>query len=117
MTCAVNLVGTIWKKARVYVMVKNAMSTKKKTRNTLTLKKKCELIEFASNNPQLSSRTLAEKFGCGKTQVIKILSKKESLVVQYESNVSKDCVLLSKRCRPCEFAEINESLYKWQLYP
>ena len=25
----------------------------------------------------------------------------------------KDCVLLSKRCRPCEFAEINESLYKW----
>ena len=34
MTCAVNLVGTIWKKARVYVLVKNAMSTKKKTRNT-----------------------------------------------------------------------------------
>ena len=78
----------IWKKAHVYVLVKNAMSTKK-TRNTLTPKKKCELIEFANKNPQLSSRTLAEKFGCGKTQVTKILSKKESLVAQYESNVSQ----------------------------
>ena len=69
MTCAVNLVGTIWKKARVYVLLKNAMSTKKKTRNTLTLKKKCEFIDFVSKNPQLSSRALAEKFGCRKTQV------------------------------------------------
>ena len=40
MTCAVNLVGTIiWQKGRVYVLVKNVMSTKKKTRNTLILKK------------------------------------------------------------------------------
>ena len=44
---------------------------------------------------------------------IKILSKKESLVAQYESNVSKHSVPLSKRYCPCEFAEINESLYKW----
>ena len=91
-----------------------AMSTKK-ARNTLTLKKKCELIDIARKNPQLSSRALAARFGCGKSQVTKILSKKESLVEQYESNVSKDCVLLSKRSRTCEFAEINESLYKWYL--
>ena len=29
------------------------------------------------------------------------------------TNVSNDCVLLSKRSRPCEFGEINEALYKW----
>ena len=92
-----------------------AMSTKKKARNTLTLKKKCELIDTAGKNPQLSSRALAARFGCGKTQVTKLLSKKESIVEQYESNVSKDCVLLSKTSRTCEFAEINESLYKWYL--
>ena len=88
------------------------MSTKK-ARNSLTLKKKCALIDVAKKNPQLSSRALAARFGCGKTQVTKILSNKESLVEQFESNVSKDCILLSKRSRPCEFSEINEALYKW----
>ena len=89
------------------------MSTKKKGRHALTLKEKCQLIDVAKKNPHLSSRALAEKFRCGKMQVTKILSKKESLVEQYESNVSRDCVLLSKRARPCEFSEINENLYKW----
>ena len=88
------------------------MSTKK-ARNSLTLKKKCELIDVAKKNPKLSSRALAARFGCGKTQVTKILSNKESIVEQFESNVSKDCILLSKRSRPCEFSEINEALYKW----
>jgi hypothetical protein len=71
------------------------------------------LIDVAKKNPQLGSRALAEKFGCGKTQVNKILSKRERILEQYEANVSSDCVLLGKRTRPCEFAEINESLYKW----
>ena len=88
------------------------MSTKKKALNSLTLKK-CELINIAKKKPQLSSRALAARFGCGKTQVTKILSNKESLVEQFESNVSKDCILMSKRFQPCEFSEINESLYKW----
>ena len=47
----------------------------KKARNILTLKRKCELIDVAS-------RALAEKFGCGKTKITKILSKRESLVEQ-----------------------------------
>ena len=97
------------------------MSTNK-ARSTLTLRKKCKLIDIAKKNPQLSSRVLAARFGCGKTQFTcmrllaqknTILSKKESLLEQYESNVSKDCVLLSKRSRTCEFAEENESLYMW----
>ena len=66
---------------------------------------------MAKKNPYLGSRALAEKFGCGKTQVNKILSKRESIIEQYESNVSNDSVLLGKRSRPREFAEINESLY------
>ena len=39
--------------------LKNAMSTKKKARNALTLKKKYELIDLAKKNPHLSSRALA----------------------------------------------------------
>ena len=89
------------------------MFTKKNTWKSLTLKKKCELIDVAKNNLQLSSRALAVRFGCGKIQVTKVLSYKESLVEQFELNVSKDCTLMSKRSRPCQFSEINESLYKW----
>ncbi len=86
------------------------MSAKKSSRNALSLKKKYELIDVAKKNPQLSSRTLAERFGCSKTQVDTILANKESIVEQYKSN---DCILLRKRSRCCEFADINESLHKW----
>ena len=53
---------------------------------------------FADMKNNMSSKALAEKFRCGITQVTntRILSKKESLVEQYESNISSDCVLLSK---------------------
>ncbi len=73
------------------------MSAKKFSRNALCLKKKCELIDVAKKNPQLSSRTLAERFGCGKTQVNTMLANKESIVEQYESNVSNDYILLRKK--------------------
>ena len=52
---------------------------------------------MAKKNPQLGSRVLAEKFGCGKTQMNKILSERESIIEQYESNVSNDSVLLGKK--------------------
>ena len=73
------------------------MSTKKYTaRNALTLKKKCELIDEAKKKPKIGSRALAEKFGCGKTQVNKILANQETILQQYEANVSTDCILLCK---------------------
>ena len=84
--------------------MQSTMSTKK--RNTVTLKKNCELIDVAKKNPHQGSRTLAEKFGCGKTQVNTILSKRESILEQREVNVSNDSVRLGKRTRTCQFAEI-----------
>ena len=51
----------------------SVMSSKAKARNALTLKKKRELIDFANKNPRLGSRALVEKFGCGKTQVNRII--------------------------------------------
>ena len=48
-----------------------------------------------------------------KTQVNTILAKQESIREQYESNISSSSVLLGKRSRPCEFGDINESLYRW----
>ena len=106
-TCFVHAASLVQERSSV-------MSSKAKARNALTLKKKCELIDFANKNPRLGSRALAEKFGCGKAQVNRILlSKKESLLEEFESNISSDSASLSKKSRLCEFSEINESLYKW----
>ena len=93
------------------------MSSGKRTRNALSLKKKDELIEMSRKNPHLTSGILAEKFECGKTQVNAILAKQERIREQYESNISSDSILLGKRSRPCEFGDINESLYRWHLWP
>ena len=92
-----------WEEPRGYSVVTSIAMSSKKTKNTLTLKRKCELIDLANKNPALSSRSLAEKFGCGKTQINRILSNKESLHVleQFKPNVSSDCVLLRKRSRSC----------------
>ena len=68
----------------------------KKTRNALSLKNKYKLIEMSRKNPHLTSRILAEKFECGKTQVNTILAKQESISEQYKSNISSDSVLLGK---------------------
>ena len=89
------------------------MSSGKRTRNALSLKKKYELIEMSRKNPRLTSRILAEKFECGETQVNTMLTKQESIREQYESNISSDSILLGKRSRSCEFGDINESLYRW----
>ena len=55
------------------------MSSGKRTRNALSLKKRYELIEMSRKNPHLTSRILAAKFECGKTQVNTILAKQESI--------------------------------------
>ena len=89
------------------------MLSGKKTRNAFSLKKKYELIEMSRKSPHLTSRILAEMFECGKRQGNTILAKQESIREQYESNISSDSVLLGKRSRPCEFGDINESLYRW----
>ena len=90
------------------------MLSGKKTRNALSFEeKKYELIEMRRKNSHLTSRILAAKFECGKTQVNTILAKQESIREQYESIISSDSVLLGKMSRPCEFGDINESLYRW----
>lgn len=63
----------------------------------------------------MTLRELGQQFGCGKTQIAKILKIKESVVLSmYESNASSSRVLTSKTCgRQSEYGDINKSLYKW----
>ena len=84
-----------------------------KERHYLTLEKKVELIKFFQKNPGTSVRSLGEQFGCGRTQVGKILKSRESLLALYESNASSSRIHTSVIQRPSEFEEVNKALYDW----
>ena len=64
------------------------MATQKKSRVYLYLEKKVEIIKHTQSNPGLSLRSLEIIFGCGKTQIGKILKNKESILASYQSNAS-----------------------------
>ena len=53
--------------------------------------------------------TLAEQFGCGKTQIFTILKKKDSILSMYEANMPKTY----KMGRNSEYIEVNKALYEW----
>lgn len=86
-----------------------------KPRNALNLKRKVEVIKAARNNPQFGVRKLAELFDCGRTQISTILKEKDAILELYEANQASESVCLRKRCRPCEFSDVNEALYKWYV--
>ena len=91
------------------------MSSKQATRHALSLKEKYEVINTANKNPGLTSRALATKFSCSKTQINTVLKNKDSIVEMYEANMSSTSVLSRKRSRPSEFSAVNEALYSWYL--
>jgi alpha-tubulin suppressor-like RCC1 family protein len=76
-----------------------SLSTQKK-RVHLSLKKKVEVITTAEKNRSLSLKALGELFGCGKTQIGKILKNKENILASYEANASAaHSVSLLRVCR------------------
>ena len=81
-------------------------------RNYLSLEKKVEVIRHLQNNPGVSVRSLAEIFGCGKTQIALILKNKESILSLFQANISSSRVHTSKS-RSSEYVEVNDTLYKW----
>lgn len=79
------------------------------SRNALTLKEKLEVLEYAKKHPKDSTRQLAEKFSCGRTQIQGILKNKESLVRSFEDNAP----LSRKRTKTSSNEEINEAMIHW----
>ena len=61
-----------------------------------------------SKNGGMSHRSLADQFGCGRTQIGKILKDREA---QYQSNVPGN----SKVRHVSEFEEVNKALYEWYV--
>ena len=79
-------------------------------RKELTLAKRVQVIEYAQNNPGVGSRSIAERFRCGRTQIQKILSQKETILMDYAAmNVQSS----RKRCRVPTHADVNDAMYEW----
>ena len=92
-----------------------SLSTLKgKSKNTLTMKKKVDVIKVAAES-LVGLRRLAEQFHCSKEHISSILKNKESILELYESNASSSSICMRKRARSSEFSEINETLHKWYL--
>ena len=86
------------------------MSSKgKRKRQELDLKTRYEVIKFSDANPQESTRKLAEKFSCGRTQIQRILLKRVEIVAAFEANASSD----TKRSRQGKNVEIDSALLEW----
>ena len=59
--------------------------------------------------PQESTRKLAEKIKCGKTQIQNILKKKDEILRSFEANSSSNI----KRLRGTKNNEIDSTLLEW----
>ena len=62
--------------------------TKRKARNELPLEKRFQIVEYENSKGLTGVRKHAEKFGCGKTQVINILNQKTLVKEEYERGFS-----------------------------
>lgn len=77
-------------------------------RKCLTLKEKVEVIR--KSNEDNSSRKLAQMFNCGKTQIVKILKRKATILESWNSNEGTQ---FQKRLNVEKYSEINGLLWEW----
>ena len=87
-----------------------ASSKARGNRSCLNLSKRVELIRCHRGNPKLGVKKLAEKFGCGKTQVAGIIKDEENIMKEWESNEGRAGM---KRVNQQKFYEVNQYLWKW----
>ena len=65
----------------------------------------------AFQNRRESTRKLAKRFECGKTQIIKILKNKESILEAWSSDSATNC----NRSNNEKFEKINSLLWEWYM--
>ena len=85
-------------------------NTKQKARNKLPLEKRFEIGEEYENSKGLTGvHKLAEKFGCGKTQVSNILKQKTLVREDYKRGFSS----AKKRNRTSQYSDENDAVWEW----
>ena len=85
----------------------NKSRNPRSNRNSLTLERKHEIIQFAKDNPTWGYRKRPKEFGVGKTQTI--TKEKQEILEAYENNQRKGL----KRQRSGRYADVNEAVWQW----
>ena len=81
-----------------------------KARNELPLEKRFQIVEeYESSKGLTGVRNLAEKFGCGKTQISNILKQKAQVREEYERVFSS----LKERNRTSQYSDLNDAVWEW----
>ena len=83
--------------------------TKRKARNELPLEKRFQIVEYENSKGSTGVRKHAEKFGCGKTQVISILNQKTLVREEYERGFSS----AKKRNGTSQYSDVNDAVWEW----
>ena len=78
-------------------------------RKCLTLKEKIEVFQLFGTGG-ISTRKLADRFGCGKTQIIKALKNKQKIMSEWNSNESSST---QKRSNNEKFSNVYQLLWEW----
>ena len=78
----------------------------------LTLKKKIEVIEYANKKQSVSSRDLAAKFSCGKSQINSVITTKKFLLERWASNEGGNLERKHGRSEQ-QYDELNRILWEW----
>ena len=79
-------------------------------RKFFSLAEKVKIINYAEENPHLSSRKLAEEFGCGRTCIQTLIKQKEDIPTDWKCCENSS---LKKKGRSEEFQDINNAVWRW----
>ena len=79
-------------------------------RKFFSLAEKVKIINYAGENPHLSSRKLAEEFGCGRTCIQTLIKQKEDILTDWKCCENSS---LKKKGRSEEFQDINNAVWRW----
>ena len=90
-----------------HIMASRPSATGK--RKDLSASEKVQVIEYKKENPSAGVRSIAEKFGCSKSQIQSILAKKDEILEHYGANKNAHC----KRARLSQLKNVDEATYEW----
>ena len=79
-------------------------------RNFFSLAEKVKIINYAEENPHLSSRKLAEEFGCGRPCIQTLIKQKEDILTDWKCCENSS---LKKKGRSEQFQDINNAVWLW----
>ena len=79
-------------------------------RKLFSLAEKVKIKNYAEENPHLSSRKLAEEFGCARTCIQTLIRQKEDILTDWKCCENSS---LKKKGRSEEFQDVNNAVWRW----